>query len=67
MRTIEKIYIKGIIQRHRQNNGWPKESISNLLIKMNKDIELFKMCARSVRGNRSYHKCLARFENGYNY
>ena len=66
MKLHQKIYIKGIVQRHRLNNGWSKTSINRLLMKMNQDPELFKICASGVRGNKSYHKVLARLENGYN-
>ena len=67
MTVIDKIYIKGIVQLHRKNNSWADEDITNLLINMTKNPEIFKMCARSVRGKYSYSKALIRFENGHKY
>jgi len=67
METIKKIYIKGIIQLHRKLNGWSDNSITSLLMKMNKDSQLFNVCARGVRGKYSYSAILSRLENGYKF
>ena len=67
MKTIKKIYVKGIIQLHRKINGWSNESISRLLMKMNRDSGFYNICARGVRGKYSYSKMLSRIENGYKF
>ena len=67
MKTILRIYIRGIVQIHRKVNGWSNESISRLLKEMNRDGDFFNICARGVRGKYSYSKMLSRIENGYKF